>query len=357
MIAGVKFMAKVLKVTFLVTYVFFFAFLVWLAVLPPNSLYPALLAAGKDPGGMINTAVSNGYVSGWTFLGTMFLMAYAFNTYAGYWFSVYMGGEVKEPKRSALWGIIGSLVVSGIIIVIYCFLVYRVYGYDLWNSIAFLGANVPSAYAFTVPSWVNYFAVYINPWLGFIASLSFVAAVFYVMPSMFVPIRNIMTWAYDKLLPEKLAEVSERTHTPIYASILSGALIWLFTALTAYTNFWGYLVNLVLGMGVTFFIFSIAAILLPYRKKKMYEDLPMSRYKVLGIPAVVPLAILTVITWGWAFYSAATSPAIGGPVSYTSILSIALIFIVAIGIYAVAYYVNKRRGLDLKILFKDVPPV
>ena len=31
----------------------------------------------------------------------------------------------------------------------------------------------------------------------------------------FMPIRSVFAWSFDRLLPERLAEVNERTHSPV----------------------------------------------------------------------------------------------------------------------------------------------
>ena len=59
---------------------------------------------------------------------------------------------------------------------------------------------------------------------------------FWSLPAMvgntFMPIRSVFAWAFDRLLPEKLAEVNERTHSPVPAILLVMSLV---TAMLAWS--------------------------------------------------------------------------------------------------------------------------
>ena len=48
----------------------------------------------------------------------------------------------------------------------------------------------------------------------------------------FMPIRTVFAWAFDRLLPEKLAEVNERTHSPVPAILLVMGIV---TAMLAWS--------------------------------------------------------------------------------------------------------------------------
>src|SRR6266542_3828655 len=76
--------------------------------------------------------------------------------------------------------------------------------------------------------------------------------------------RVIFAAAFDRILPERVADVSGRRHVPVWALLLMLVPSVVVSALYAYTtNFRTYILDAVLVIAVTFFRTSIAAILLP----------------------------------------------------------------------------------------------
>ena len=47
---------------------------------------------------------------------------------------------------------------------------------------------------------------------------------FWSLPAMvgntFMPVRTVFAWAFDRVLPERFANVNERTHSPVPAILL-----------------------------------------------------------------------------------------------------------------------------------------
>src|SRR5258708_12688938 len=100
-------------------------------------------------------------------------------------------------------------------------------------------------------------AAYVIPsgrWYHFLASLTVNVPVltvlivgsflFWSLPAMvgnsFMPVRTVFAWAFDRLLPEKLADVDERTHSPVPAILtvmflVTVMLVWSVLATTFQT--------------------------------------------------------------------------------------------------------------------------
>ena len=106
--------------------------------------------------------------------------------------------------------------------------------------------------------------------------------------------RVIFAAAFDRILPEKVADVSERKHVPVWALILMLAPALVVSAFYAYTSaFKTWILDATLVIAVTFFGTAIAATVLPWAKKRLYESSPMARYKVAGIPLITVTGFLT----------------------------------------------------------------
>ena len=129
---------------------------------------------------------------------------------------------------------------------------------------------------------------------------------FWSLPAMvgntFMPIRSVFAWAFDRLLPEKFAEVNERTHSPVPAILLvmassrrcsPGAFSrptsspgWRWASRPAWCA-WS--------------SSAIAAIMFPSRRPDLYQASP-ANVRFAGIPVlyiVAPLSILVMLFLVW----------------------------------------------------------
>jgi len=113
--------------------------------------------------------------------------------------------------------------------------------------------------------------------------------------------RVIFAAAFDRLLPEKVAEVDERTGTPINALLLMVVPSIIVAYLFAYNiaSFQTLTLCSTLVIAVTFLGTTISAIVLPYTKPDLYKASPIAQYNVFGIPLIT---IAGVIFGGFLVY-------------------------------------------------------
>ena len=106
--------------------------------------------------------------------------------------------------------------------------------------------------------------------------------------------RVIFAAAFDRLLPEKVAEVDERTGTPIYALLLMVVPSIFVAYLFAYNKFGFQALTLcsTLVIAVTYLGTTVAAIILPYRKPDLYKASPIAKYNIFGIPLITVAGLI-----------------------------------------------------------------
>src|SRR5262245_6138560 len=209
--------------------------------------------------------------------------------------SVYMSGELKSAsnRRRQLTIMFGALVFDVVMLIIGALLLFHVAGYNFMYAV---NAG-PKAYA--IPS---------GPFYPFLAALSVNIPVitviilgcflFWALPSMiantFMPIRSFFAWSFDRLMPEKLADVNERTHSPVFAIIVVNVIIAALTIWSVYSNVFQLVLGLIVLAGcLGVVIVAAAAIALPIRRPDLYRSSP-ANVKFLGIPVlwiVAPLSI------------------------------------------------------------------
>jgi basic amino acid/polyamine antiporter, APA family len=314
--------------------------------------YQGLIEAAKTAG--FGTSAATGGRN------TFYAIVYAFQMYSGFQMIGYFAGEIKRVNKSAMQAIMTSLGIGAVMFVGGAFLVIRYFGKDFVSSLAFLNNTAPASTGLPLGNYLSSMVIFMttNPILRAIVSIGFMATILWILlPQMLIITRNMFAWSFDRLMPQWLAKVNDRTHSPINATITAAVLILIMLVITLTTSFWAYLVNLA-GVGaVVGIIVSIAAIIFPYRRKDIFTKAPkLVQQKVLGLPLLVWSGIFTLLTQGLVAFICFTVPSIGGPVSWVSLLSSLSVFIAAFPLYAIIYAIIKKRGLDPSLAYKELPP-
>ena len=113
---------------------------------------------------------------------------------------------------------------------------------------------------------------------------------------------------------------------------------------------------------ITFGIASVAATVFPFWKKRLFEASPdIVKRKIAGIPLITVLGIagiLLSIFLGYSTVQPAVTPPPSGPppVQYLAYAIVPITIIVGFLIYAVAARYRKSQGLDLAMVFNEIPP-
>jgi len=172
--------------------------------------------------------------------------------------------------------------------------------------------------------------------------------------------RVIFAAAFDRLLPEKVAEVDERTGTPIYALLLMVVPSILVSYLFAYNiaNFQTLTLCSTLVIAVTYLGTTISAILLPYVKPDLYKASPIAKYNILGIPLISVAGVifggfLVFLLYQWLFDPNALY---GIGISNTSSVIYMLSMYVLAGIIYFGFRAYRMRsGIDLDKVHAEIP--
>jgi basic amino acid/polyamine antiporter, APA family len=179
--------------------------------------------------------------------------------------------------------------------------------------------------------------------------------------------RVIFAAAFDRLLPEKVAEVDERTGTPIYALLLMVLPSIVISYLFAYNiaNFRSLTLASTLVIAVTYLGTTIAAIVLPYRKPELYRASPIAKYNVFGIPLITVAGVifggfLVFLLYQWildpnALYGIGYSINEAGYKNGTSIIFMLANYLLAAVIYFGFKSYRRRGGIDLDKVQAEIP--
>ncbi len=172
--------------------------------------------------------------------------------------------------------------------------------------------------------------------------------------------RVIFAAAFDRVLPERVADVSERRHVPMYALALMLIPALVVSAVFAYSlTFRSYLFASTFVIAVTFFGTSIAATILPWRKKQLFQNSPVARYTVAGIPLITITGAITALFLGWNIYKWLWPPLSKGNLYGInvpdSMYFMGGMYALALVIYVIAKIYRKSQGIDLSAIHREIP--
>jgi basic amino acid/polyamine antiporter, APA family len=105
---------------------------------------------------------------------------------------------------------------------------------------------------------------------------------------------------------------------------------------------------------LTFFVVAIAAIAFPFSRKALYEGSPIKK-SIAGIPVLAIVGVLALAVYALFFYPLATNDTLGANTT-TGWVATAIIAGIGILLYPISYLVNRARGVDLGLAFKQLPP-
>jgi basic amino acid/polyamine antiporter, APA family len=167
--------------------------------------------------------------------------------------------------------------------------------------------------------------------------------------------RVIFAAAFDRVLPDRAAEVSEKRRVPFYSLVLMLLPAVALGALYAFnTTFATYTLDATLVIAVTYLFSAIAVVILPLRKPDLWFASPASKVKVLGVP-VVPLAgVITIALLVFNLYEWLSNDTYFVN-NHNSLYYMGGMYVLAIIIYIAARIIRSRQGIDLGLINKEIP--
>jgi basic amino acid/polyamine antiporter, APA family len=128
-------------------------------------------------------------------------------------------------------------------------------------------------------------------------------------------------------------------------------------ALYVFTTIFQDVSNYIVLFSVAFWIASFAAILLPYRRPEIFKTAPdYVQRRIGGVPVITLLGIGNLILFSMVLYSAFKLPAFSGPTGSDAVLFVIGVYAAGVVWYLAARAIQKRRGIDLDLLYREIPP-
>jgi APA family basic amino acid/polyamine antiporter len=167
--------------------------------------------------------------------------------------------------------------------------------------------------------------------------------------------RVIFAAAFDRILPDGAAQISEKRRVPVWSLVLMLLPAVGLAALYSYNStFHTYTLDATLVIAVTYLFSAIAVVILPWRKPDLWAASPASRLKVAGVPIVPAAGVVTIGLIGYCLYEWLTNNAYGVN-NHDSLIYMGAMYVLALAIYVTARIVRNRQGIDLSLINKEIP--
>ena len=310
---------------------------------------------------IIQTAQKNGLTTGgFSWSDTISMMPFAAYIFIYYSSMQGLGGEIKHPGRTPYTAILITILISGLLSIgvaaTYTNALtppfYNAINYVYYSGLSYALPVAPS-YNFLASLLTNNIVLVVVVNIGLITTSVALLLFTYVYTT-----KYFLAAAFDRILPARLADVSDKFHTPHIGVILMAVLAIII--LPIYTYFATILATLSAFVGEAVFgylVFGLAAIAFPFAKntKAVYENSPIKK-SLGGIPVITILGALTVAVIGFITYMVLVNSSYG----VNSTPSLVALIVLAGG--AVLFYFGRKAylkhttGFDLDLVFKQIPP-
>ncbi len=167
--------------------------------------------------------------------------------------------------------------------------------------------------------------------------------------------RVIFAAAFDRVLPDRAAEVSEKRRVPVASLLLMLLPAVGLAALYAYNStFVTYTLDATLVIAVTYLFSAIAVVILPLRKPDLWFASPASKIKLFGVPIVPVSGVVTIALLVFNLYEWLSND-LYFVNKASSLVYMGSMYVLAIVIYVGARIVRSRQGIDLSLINKEIP--
>lgn len=312
---------------------------------PYNHIIEAAKSAGWKSGA--------GTFDGWQ---TYIFSSWPFMPFIGAAFSIAIGGEIRSGGRGQFVGIIFAILVCIVAFVGIGELSEAVFGEEFLGAVSYCyyegvkGAMIPSQ------PWITFLIAMLtgNSLITLFINLSFMCWIWMWIPGMHCYAERVfIAWSFDRVSPDALGYVSERTHTPVNAIIVSVIVTIILLALYLFTPYFATVI-MIQAAAAAWFVVLVAGIFFPYRKKAMYEKSPISHKKILGFPIQSVACLLGSIGAAIAFHFMWSDNFSAGHNPY-SLSVMCGWFVLGFIFYWIMYTFRKSQGIDVNVAFKEIP--
>jgi basic amino acid/polyamine antiporter, APA family len=285
---------------------------------------------------------------------TLALFPIIFGGVAWTFMSSFMAGEMKQVKKTSLLTFPIGIAILGAILILWNVTMLNDTSYKFMVGIntMYNTGTLP----LPVPPFAYFFASLFTNNIVLIALLAvgFCGSNFLALPNNTMQAnRQMFAWSFDRIVPKAFGSVHERFRTP-WVSVITlslGGLGWLvfYTLSGTTTTYTG-----VLGLALSQVPACLAAAILPFRKKELFESSGV-KWKFGRIPVITIVGVIGFLFALIIELEQLTNPAYGAN-SFVSVSALVITLIIGFAFFYLAKFYRKRQGVDLEYIYREIPP-
>jgi amino acid transporter len=315
---------------------------------------------------VIKTAEANGYTphSGIDWGETFKFLVWPLLPLLGAIQSIGIGGEIKKVRTAQLFGMLGAVIATGLLIALFAVLSNKAFGQSFQGAVAF---NSLSGIADGSTEGSIGAAPYFTTLAGILANNSFLAVIimaafvawfwFWIPAEIAYTTRSMIAWSFDRLVPSQMGYVSRRVHTPVVAIAIGTAGSIVFMWLIAFHGI--ALLTLIEALLVIWGSAMAVAIVFPWIGKKYFNASPAQAYRFLGLPLMTVTGAITTAFFATAFVLLWSDDNAAGAL-FDKAHRTELWIIVGTLVAGLAWYIGNKlyrrsQGVDIELAFRQIP--
>ncbi|HKM78271.1 MAG TPA: APC family permease, partial [Candidatus Bathyarchaeia archaeon] len=304
--------------------------------------------------GVIQQASASGYTGSFSLTNTLWAaIPWGFFYYSGFNYGTYLAGETKNAGQTITRALLLSTAVALIVGVAMAQLAYAAFGAQFLNTASYIQSVSP----LPVEPYVTFLESMSNPNLAMFFGIGLIVSWMFLCANwIMATARMLFASAFDRLLPEKFADVSDRFHSPTWATIVTGLACIAYVALFVYGGVGATWLNTSLVVPVGYLMPLIATAAFAFIKPDLFKRTVGT---VTKRSSIVIASIIGIICF--AFYIMAETVPINSGVFLGTSMIYAFGTIIAMAIFAaILYELAKLRlnriGIDIRKISEELPP-
>jgi len=279
-------------------------------------------------------------------------------------YSVQQGSEIKSGSslKSQIWIIVVSLWVTGILLALQGYFFQKSVTQEWLVAISAEYYGYAAVKTYSLGSLTPFPSTLVmllsNPVVIILIGIGYMANAWQVTNNCYIGMtRDIVAMSLDKTLPDWLSRVHPKLHTPVNAHLayFLASIPWIL-AYNLVPVWFDWTLGVSFAGAYVFLLTALSGVLFPYKAPSIFKASPAAKYGKLIVftgavgfvfTLCIVISFLAVPNLGLSFFI---------PGGWKPALLVIGIILFSLGCYLLSKEYYSKRGVDISLAFKEIPP-
>lgn len=315
-----------------------------------SDTYHQVIASGRKAG--INLNPGSDFANTWPAFGAV--MGFAIFSF----YSTFIAGEVQQVRSWKTAGVmIGATLFNGVTCLVMTWIFFYGFGGHFFTAINAISGT--HAYPFIAPPFYVFLASIASgsSIIAWFLGISIVATFFVLLWLQFVqPMRALFAYAFDGVLPLRIAYVWSRVRVPVVALAISLVIMLALLVWAVYGgNFFVVYATGVLAVSTSLILMSLSVIVFARRRPELWRGSVangrIGRVPITTVAGCASMVLVIILAFLYLRYTGLGITNVGA-----GLRNVGLIIVAAIVVFGVSSLVRARQGIRLSQTTSEIPP-